>query len=114
LERRQAPWVVGSGFLRKEEMATPRVARGWKEDGRLKSTAAVAMRTAELRRATTPRREALRLTSQVGGGAGWARQYLMEDWSEVRLAIVVASAPLDVWIREAVGESRLDIMSTAE
>jgi hypothetical protein len=92
LERRQAPWVVGSGSWRKEEMASPRVARGRKDEGRLKRMAAVAMRAIELRRATDPRREAFKLTSQVGSAAGRARQYWMEDWLGTRSRM----APLEV------------------
>lgn len=95
-------------------MASPRVVSGRKEEGCLKSTAAVATRAIELRRATTPRREALRLTSQVGAGPGWVRQYLREDRSVIKLVIGVLSEPRAVWTRAVVGELRLVIRSTAE
>lgn len=60
-------WVAVSGSLRKELMASPRVHRGEKPEWCLKRMEAPATSAKELRRATTPSSEALRLTSHVFG-----------------------------------------------
>lgn len=97
LERRQDPRVVVSGSWRKEDIASPRVARGWNDFRKRSKVVARMNMVRRFKAAVAPRRGMLTATEQVDSGPVWARQYFTEDFSSgVRSA--KAGPPLGVLV----------------